>query len=67
MQDVRQLLTVDEVCQKLKVSSATLYRWAAARRIPSVRLMGVLRFDPEEVDNWIGEQAAQPSALRRGL
>jgi excisionase family DNA binding protein len=56
-----ELLKPSEVCARLKVSRAWLYRAAADERIPSLRLGGPggpLRFDPAELTAWIERSRA---------
>jgi excisionase family DNA binding protein len=51
-----ELLKPSEVCARLKVSRAWLYRAASDGRIPSLRLGGPdgpLRFEPDALDAWI--------------
>jgi len=35
---------------------ATIYSWVRRRDIPFVKLAGVVRFDPEEINNWLMER-----------
>ena len=51
-----ELLRPADVCARLKVSRAWVYRAAADGRIPSLRLGGPdgpLRFEPAALDAWI--------------
>ena len=43
------LLTVDELCQLLKVSSNTVYYWASRSEIPHIKVGKHLRFNQNEV------------------
>ena len=48
------LLTADNVCERLKVHTATLRRWCkAGNGPPAVRIAGTLRFRESDVDAWI--------------
>ncbi len=48
------LLTVKEVAEHLNCKSSTVYAWAKTGKIPSFKLEGLLRFDPNEIEDWIG-------------
>jgi excisionase family DNA binding protein len=51
-----ELLKPRDVCARLQVSRAWVYRAAADGRIPSLRLGGPdgpLRFEPDVLDAWI--------------
>lgn len=59
MDDLDELWTADEVCQKLKVKKSYLY--APARRkgpdpIPCVKIGKYLRFIPSAVRGWVARQ-----------
>ena len=52
------LMTTREVAELLRVSPATVLRWAQAGKLPSVRLSSaVLRFDADELDAALRERA----------
>lgn len=47
------LVTIKEVSGFLKVKESTLYSWVNSGSIPSYKLNGLLRFDMEEIEEWI--------------
>ena len=47
------LLTVKELSAQLRIKASTLYAWVAQRKIPCVRIHGLIRFRPEEIDEWL--------------
>ena len=52
------LLTVAQVAELLNVKPSTVYEWARMRYVPSIQLgtgnrKPCVRFDPEEIENWI--------------
>lgn len=47
------LLTVREVAEWLRMKPSTIYDWAAAGRLPCLRLRGRLRFLRGDVARWI--------------
>lgn len=53
------LMTVDDVAAKLRVSSKTVRNWVFRGKLPSVKLGGAVRFDRNEIEEWIEEQKAE--------
>ena len=51
------LMNIDQVAERLGVSVRHMRRLVAERRIPFVKWGHLLRFDPEDVDQWIEECA----------
>lgn len=47
------LLGVKEIAEFLHVKPSTLYQWAELGQIPCYKLNGSLRFDMEDIMNWI--------------
>ena len=47
------LLTVKALSQQLQIKPSTLYAWAAQRKIPCVRIHGLIRFRPEDIEGWL--------------
>lgn len=47
------LLTVVEVAQFLSVSVSTVRKWCAGGQIPHGRLAGSIRFDREQLQEWV--------------
>jgi excisionase family DNA binding protein len=50
------MLTVREVANYLHVSSATVYKWAKDKEIPSHRLGRLWRFKKSEIDKWMHQE-----------
>lgn len=48
-----KLLTVKEAAVLLKVKEKTLYQWAESKQIPCFKLNGALRFDLDDILQWI--------------
>jgi len=48
-----KLLTINELSEILKVKVKTIYQWAELGQIPCIKLNGSLRFDLEDITNWI--------------
>jgi excisionase family DNA binding protein len=48
-----KLVGVKEIAEILNVKPPTLYQWAELGQIPCVKLNGSLRFDVDDIMNWI--------------
>jgi excisionase family DNA binding protein len=57
------LLTVKALSQQLQIKPSTLYAWAAQSKIPCVRIHGLIRFRPEEIEGWLSGFAKIRPAL----
>jgi excisionase family DNA binding protein len=58
-------LKVGEVAKLFGVTPQHIYKMAASGRIPSFRISGAVRFDPDEVASWLKEKQAPAAASRR--
>ena len=54
--DEGDLLTLNEVCELLKVPKSYIYSLTHQRKIPHIKMMGHLRFRESAIDNWLREQ-----------
>ncbi|AYF34274.1 DNA-binding protein [Vreelandella alkaliphila] len=50
------ILTIKEVAEYLKVTERTIYRLAAAKKIPGFKVGGMWRFRQADIDDWIAAQ-----------
>jgi len=50
---VDQIMTVREVADYLKVNDRTIYRMAAAGKIPAFKVGASWRFKSSEINDWI--------------
>lgn len=53
---MENLLTVDELSEKLKVSKVWLYKLVREKRIPFYRVEKCVRFSPLEIQKWLEER-----------
>jgi excisionase family DNA binding protein len=58
-------LKVVEVAKLFGVSPQHIYKMAASGSIPSFRISGSVRSDPDEVAAWLKEKQASAAASRR--
>lgn len=56
--DTGEIFTLDEVAAYLKVGKRTVYRLAAAKKIPAFKVGGTWRFQRQQIDNWIKQQSS---------
>ncbi|MEQ1680805.1 MAG: helix-turn-helix domain-containing protein [Nitrospira sp.] len=56
------LLTIKEVALSLQIKPATLYAWASQGRIPCIKIHGLVRFQKEEIDQWVEGFRERPKA-----
>jgi excisionase family DNA binding protein len=51
------IMTIGEVADYLKVTERTIYRLAAAKKIPAFKVGGSWRFSKADIDGWISRQS----------
>jgi excisionase family DNA binding protein len=51
------ILMIKDVAENLKVTERTIYRLAAAKKIPAFNLGGSCRFSRTDIDTWIKAQS----------
>ena len=52
-----EILTIKQVAEYLKVTERTIYRLAAAKKIPAFKVGGTWRFRTTDIDGWIVDQS----------
>ena len=50
---MKKLLKPSEAAKFFGISIRTLYDWSSAGTVPTVKINGALRFDLDEISNWI--------------
>lgn len=55
--DEGEILTLKQVAEFLKVTERTIYRLAAAKKIPAFKVGGTWRFSKGEINQWIQRQS----------
>jgi len=53
---MERLLTINELCNILQVSKATVYRWVHSDFIPYFKIGGVVRFNERAVRQWLSRR-----------
>ena len=54
-----EILTIKQVADYLKVTDRTIYRLAAAKKIPAFKVGGTWRFSRADIDSWIKRQSSE--------
>ena len=49
----KQLLNVQEMTKKIGVNKYRVYEWIRENKIPYLKTVGGIRFDPDEIDEWL--------------
>lgn len=55
--DEGEILTLKQVAEFLKVTERTIYRLAAAKKIPAFKVGGTWRFSKAGITEWIRQQS----------
>ena len=50
------LLTIQEVCELLRVKRTYIYWLTNQKKIPYIKMQGHLRFRQSEIDDWLASQ-----------
>jgi excisionase family DNA binding protein len=56
------IMNIGEVADYLKVTERTIYRLAAAKKVPAFKVGGSWRFSRTDIEGWIAAQTAAPPA-----
>jgi len=57
-----EILTIRQIAEYLKVTERTIYRLAAAKKIPAFKVGGTWRFRKADIDGWIAAQSRNAEA-----
>ncbi|MGO8874571.1 MAG: helix-turn-helix domain-containing protein [Acidimicrobiales bacterium] len=60
-----QLLTIDQLAERLGVSTRHIRRLIAERRVPYLKVGWLVRFDPAEIASWL-DNARHPQHPSHG-
>jgi excisionase family DNA binding protein len=58
-----QILTIDELADRLRLSKKTIYRWVYERKIPYLKLHGKLLFEEQRIFAFITASRGQDPFL----
>lgn len=60
------LISPEELATALKIARVTAYQWVRRGVIPYLKLEGVVRFDPEEINQWLKSKRQAPTKAPGG-
>lgn len=52
----RELMTIEEVADYLRVKKRTVYEWVKNGKIPAIKTVGQWRFKRMQIDAWLENQ-----------
>jgi len=59
-----ELISVQQLSEKINFTPMTIYRWVKDRRIPFVKMPGNdIRFDKATIENWIENRTIKSKKL----
>ena len=61
----RRFLTVEELSEWLNCSPSTVYSYTSKGAIPFVKLNGLLRFDRQEIEEWINRKKEETKRKKK--
>lgn len=47
------LWDIDDLCHYLKIKRQTIYNWIHFKKIPHIKLHGLLRFEKKAIEEWV--------------
>lgn len=62
---LKDILTIEEVADFLRMKKSSLYAKVEARQIPCLHIGRLLRFRRSDIEVWLEELKAEPVELRR--
>ena len=57
---MEELLTIDQLANYLQVSKYTIYSWTCGKKIPFIKVGGILRFRVAEVLAFLEASSVRP-------
>ena len=52
----RELMTIEEIADYLRVKKRTIYEWLKKGKIPAIKTVGQWRFKKTQIDRWLESQ-----------
>ena len=49
----RELMTIEEIADYLRVKKRTVYEWLKKGKIPAIKAVGQWRFKKVQIDHWL--------------
>lgn len=51
---------IKDLSKYLNIKTSTIYAWTAQGKIPHIKIHGLIRFKPEEIDAWLETFRSSP-------
>lgn len=64
---MKEMLSVSEACEFLRVSQPTLYRYIRKGDVPALKVGGKWLFHKESLGKWVESQIEQSTAARKEM
>ena len=61
------LVTIKELSEFLKVKTSTIYGWVHSGTVPFIKLNGLLRFDMDEILEWVKSSKPMSPTIPKSL
>jgi excisionase family DNA binding protein len=62
---LEELIAPEVAAKMLGIKTITVYKWVTERKIPFVKVGGVLRFRPSALDAWLKQREHRPQPETR--
>lgn len=62
---MEKYLTIEELCCILQVKKHYIYALTSQRKIPFLKLGRFLRFERDEIEQWLNENARKPEDIEK--
>ena len=59
-----EILTVQEVCDYLRIAKPTLYRYVRSGDLPSFKMGKIWKFQKHSIDQWVQNKLIQDTQAR---
>jgi len=59
-----EILTVQEVCEYLRIAKPTLYRYVRSGELPGFKMEKIWKFHRETIDQWVQAKVEQDTKAR---
>jgi DNA binding domain, excisionase family len=57
------LLTIDQLAEKVNMKPRTVKGWVSKRVVPFIKMPGGdIRFDPEKIESWLTNRTIKPTS-----
>lgn len=54
------IINIQELSKKLNISTSGIYAWVSQKKIPYVKVGHLIRFDSDDIDEWLKQKKIKP-------